>query len=112
MHEASLVAAMCQQIEDLVAREKAVGVSKVVIKVGEFSGVEKEAFLFAFKAYQKGHPLFKETELILEWIPAKRRCLQCLEEVQEGPPCPKCGSWQVFSSGGDELELSRVELLT
>ena len=111
MHEASLVAAMCTEIETLARKEAAQKVGFILVRVGELSGVEREAFIFAFEAYKKNHPLFERASLKIEIIPARRFCLQCQSEFAGKPPCPQCGSLQTYPLSGNELELTRVELI-
>jgi hydrogenase nickel incorporation protein HypA/HybF len=102
---------MCQEIERLAQREGARKVEEIIVRIGALSGVEREAFVFAFEAYQRNHPLFEGAKLRLEWVPAQNLCLLCQERFEVTPPCPRCGSWKVVPISGNELELSRVEFL-
>ncbi len=113
MHEASLVLAMCEEILRLAEREGAKGVSSITVRIGELSGVEKEAFRFAFEVYQKDDPFFKNAELKIETIPAKSRCRHCGRETTSSPfgPCPYCGQWGLELVCGEELDLVRVEFV-
>ncbi len=113
MHEASLVLAMCEEIVRLAKQEGAKGVSSITVRIGELSGVEKEAFRFAFEVYQKGDPLFEKAELRIETVPAKSRCRHCWKETLSSPfgPCPFCGQWGLELVSGEELDLVRVEFV-
>ncbi|OAG26908.1 hydrogenase maturation nickel metallochaperone HypA/HybF [Thermodesulfatator autotrophicus] len=113
MHETSLVIAMCTQIEEMIRAQKAQKVVSITVRVGEFSGVEEEAFNFAFEVYKKEHPLFRETTLKLERVPALKKCLNCGEEFKElyQRSCPRCQKEEITYSGGDELEIAKLELL-
>ncbi len=112
MHEASLVLAMCEEIEGLAQKEGAKRVLRVVVSFGEYAGVEEEAFRFAFEAFKKGSPLFKEASLEIEKIKARYLCPLCQEEfsASEEPLCPRC-HLPGLPQGGGELELKRVEFL-
>ncbi len=111
MHEASLVAALCQEVKALGEKEGALKATKILVQIGELSGVEKEAFLLAFEAYQKTDPFFADAELLIELCPAVRVCFNCQRKFSSSPPCPHCGSLTTFPVGGEELELTRVEFL-
>lgn len=110
MHEASLVAAMCAEIEALAQKQGASRVGRIVVRVGELSGVEKEALEFAFEVYKREHSLFADSSLQIEIISARRSCLSCRGEFTGAPPCPQCGSLQTMALSGDELELNKIEL--
>lgn len=113
MHEASLVLAMCEEIIRLAEQEGAKGVSSITVRFGELSGIEKEAFRFAFEVYQKDNPLFGKAELRIEIVPAKSRCRDCGKETLSSPfgPCPSCGQWGLELLSGEELDLVRVEFV-
>ena len=112
MHEASLVLAMCEEIKRLAQKERARKVLSIVVTFGEFSGIEEEAFRFAFEALKKGLPLFEGARLFIEKVPAHFRCPWCGRSYRplEGPNCPSC---QVpgLPAGGGELEIKKVEFL-
>ena len=113
MHEASLVLAMCEEIENLARREGAKKVLRIVVSFGEYAGVEEEAFRFAFEALKEGSPLFKEATLEIKKTKARYRCPLCQEEFspEDEPLCPRC-HLPGLPHGGGELELKKVEFLT
>ncbi len=113
MHEASLILAMCEEITRLAEQEGAKEVSSITVRIGELSGVEKEAFCFAFEAYQKTDPFFEKAVLEIETVPARSRCPHCGQETKSSPfgPCPFCGQWGLELISGEELDLVRVEFI-
>ncbi|HHI97819.1 MAG TPA: hydrogenase maturation nickel metallochaperone HypA [Thermodesulfatator atlanticus] len=112
MHEASLVMAMGEEIARLAKEQGAKKVLRVVVSFGQWSGIEKEAFCFAFEAFKKDSPLFKEADLEIELIPAVYFCPLCQQEFspEEAPLCPRCKLPGLPSKGG-ELEIKKVEFL-
>ena len=112
MHEASLVLAMCEEIEALARKERAQKVLAIEVSFGEYAGIEEEAFRFAFEAFRQHSPLFKEADLRIEKKQVSFRCPFCGETfTPEGPPlCSRC---QIpgLPQTGTELEIKRVELL-
>ncbi len=112
MHEASLVMALGEEIARLAQEQGAKKVLRVVVSFGEWSGIEKEAFCFAFEAFKKDSPLFEETKLEIELIPAIYFCPLCQQDFtpKEAPLCPRCKLPGLPSKGG-ELEIKKVEFL-
>ena len=113
MHETSLVISMGEQIQRLGEQEAAVGVSSITVRIGELSGVEIEAFSFAFEVYKKTNPFFEKAELKIERVPARMRCFLCGHETEADgfQPCPACGQWGLQAISGKELDLVKVEFI-
>lgn len=112
MHELSIA----QEVLDRVAREmrrhpgarpRAVGV-----KVGEISGVDRDALAFGFEA------LVKDTEwqrlaLEIEYCPRRHRCPACGSEfavARFDTACIGCGNPATVLVSGDELDIGYIEV--
>ena len=104
---------MCEEILRLAQQEAAKGVSSITVRIGDLSGVEIEAFAFAFEVYKKTNPFFEGAELKIERVPARMRCLLCGHEIEthQFEPCPACGQWGLEALSGKELDLVRVEFI-
>ena len=113
MHATSLVLSMCEEILRLAQQEVAKGVSSSTVRSGDLSGVEIEAFAFAFEVYKKTNPFFEGAELKIERVPARMRCLLCGHETEAKgfEPCPACGQWGLQAISGKELDLVKVEFI-
>ena len=48
MHELSLAAEMVEQLAAVAAREKALRIVRIELLIGRYSGIERDAFEFAF----------------------------------------------------------------
>jgi hydrogenase nickel incorporation protein HypA/HybF len=85
---------------------------RVGVRIGALAAIEPESLRFCFEA------LVKDTEnegleLAIERVPRRHRCASCHDEfaVQEFDfTCPRCGAWCPEVAGGDELELTYLEL--
>jgi len=114
MHELSIAVALVEQVETVVAKERASRAAKVMIAVGVLSGVEPEALQGAFPLVAEGTAA-AGAELVIEKVLARVRCLAC---GQESPTdiyfmgCAKCGSRNVELMAGRELHIQSVELMT
>ncbi len=112
MHELSLAQDMVEQICLAAARENAVRIERIVMAVGAYSGVDCEAFEFAFPFAAEG-TLAEGSELVIELVAAKAVCRDCRAEFKPAPACllcEKCGSDNITLQGGRELLIRSVEL--
>ena len=107
LHELSLISEMM----DLVLSDaKSKGIRKITrveLRVGEFSGAYPHALREAFAVVSRGTPM-EEAELVIEEVPAEFRCRNCgtaLRPRESGWACPSCGSQDVSLEGGFELEV-------
>jgi len=115
MHEFAIVSSLLQVIEEEAAKHGAKKVTKVVLKVGRFSGIEVDLLKTAFDTF-KEKTICEEAELLIEVEELKLFCTDCgRESVIEGKPtrkCPLCGSLRTRIVGGQELYLKSLELET
>ncbi len=110
MHEYSLVLALFEQVEQhLVARPGAV-VRRVVVQVGEYSGVVPELLATAFEVAGE-QTACAGAELVLDPVPARWSCSDCARDVAGGEvlTCTACGA-PARLVAGEELNLMRIEL--
>jgi hydrogenase nickel incorporation protein HypA/HybF len=87
-------------------------VSRAGLRIGELSGVEPESLRFCLETLVTGDPL-APLAFDLEIRPWTRRCRDCGVEfrvVEYNPACAACGSVRTEAAGGDEMELSYLEL--
>lgn len=71
MHESHLIEPIIKGISEHVQKENAKSVTKVRLKIGEFTGVRSESFKETFAALAKGTPL-ENAELELTFFPGSR----------------------------------------
>jgi len=87
-------------------------VARAGLRIGELSGVEPESLRFCLETLVAGDPL-EPLAFDFELLPWMRRCKQCGETyrvVDYQPACAACGSSDTEAAGGDEMELSYLEL--
>jgi hydrogenase nickel incorporation protein HypA/HybF len=112
MHEYSLFLSLLKIIEDQLKPFKNPRVSKAVLLIGEFSGIDLEYLKEVIKNFKRGTPLDR-AEIIFEEEPLKVRCFSC---GREGEPqenkalCSFCGSFEVKIIGGLDLILKTLEI--
>jgi len=112
MHELSLAQSLVEQVGHAAKIENAVRVSRIVVVIGKYSGVERDAFEFAFP-FAAENTLVHGAKLVIEEIPATVSCQSC--GARSHPEvvnlvCARCGSTQVELAGGREFLVRSVEL--
>lgn len=113
MHELSLAMRLVALVEEEASRAACTSVSTVTIRLGVLSCVEPASLQLAFLAARR-NTIAAAAQLVIESVPAQAACLSCqtsVEVTQRASPCPCCGSFALVVSGGDELRLSRLEVV-
>lgn len=110
MHEYSIGQALMDRIAAEAAGRGAVAVHRVVLSIGDLSGVEPDLLASAFDIL-KTHTLCEGAALEIERVPARWACAPCARDVVPGEilRCPACGSAATLASG-DEIVLARLEM--
>ena len=114
MHELSIAISMIDQIAEETESRGGLAVEAVHLKLGIFSGVDKEALLFAYELACEGSPL-AGSRLVIESIPLVIYCDACQKD--RTPPsvyelsCPECGSPGQRIVTGREIEVASLEVL-
>jgi hydrogenase nickel incorporation protein HypA/HybF len=113
MHELSIAISMIDQIAEESENRGGLQVEAVHMKLGIFSGVDKDALRFAFQLACEGSPL-EGSRLVIESIPLVIYCASCQKD--RTPPsvyqlsCPDCGSPGQRIVTGREIELASLEV--
>ena len=81
MHELGIAASILESVQTEARRHPEGRITKVGVKIGELSGVDRDALQFGFEV------LVKDTEwepvvLDLEYIPRVQRCSKCAHEFR------------------------------
>jgi hydrogenase nickel incorporation protein HypA/HybF len=113
MHELSIAISMIDQITEEAANRGGLDVEAVHLKLGAFSGVDKEALLFAYELACEGS-LLEGSRLVIETIPLVIYCATCQKD--RTPPslyqlsCPECCSPGQKIVSGREIEVASLEI--
>jgi hydrogenase nickel incorporation protein HypA/HybF len=108
----SIAAAVLDAVRTETATHPGSRAAKAGLRVGELSGVEPESLRFCLECLVAGSDL-EPLSFDIEFMPWTRRCLACGREfrVSDGDPaCALCGARDSEAAGGDELQLSYLEL--
>lgn len=110
MHELGILSAMVKTIEKIAETEKLEKIEKIVLEVGELSGVVPSYLESCYPAAV--YKTFMEnTKLELQIVPGIARCNECQEEfnaVECNLKCPKCGSQNLTALSGRDLLIKEI----
>lgn len=113
MHELAVCQALIEQVEGIARERLAQRVDTICVSIGPLSGVEPRLLEQAFPVASAG-TVADGARLELDCLPVRVSCQQC-DQVTDALPsrlvCGNCGDWHTELVSGDELILSRVELL-
>lgn len=113
MHELSIAMSMIEMAEEEAARRGGASVSAIHLKLGELSGVVKEALLFSYEVACEG-TLLEGSRLVIEEVPVVVYCTACeaeraIKSVQQFC-CAVCHAPSSQVVRGRELEVVALEI--
>jgi len=112
MHEVSIALSLLDIIAKKCREEGCQTVESVRVRVGKASGVQPEAFSFAFEVVKKD-TLARNARFMIDLIPLGGTCPACGNrfETEEAYilECPACGSPSLRITQGYELEIVEME---
>lgn len=112
MHEMGIANSILEAVRSEMQRYPGSRPARVGLRVGEMAAIDEESLRFCFDALASGTDL-AGLELAIEVCQRRHVCTECGKEfvVRDYDfRCPACGSLASECIGGDELELSFVEL--
>jgi len=111
MHEFSIVSSLLDLVEADVRKHKAKAATRVVVRIGEMSGVVAELLEEAFHVCKLG-TLAEQAKLMVE----KQEVLISCNCGYQGPIknrrfiCPVCGIADVDVTAGEDMVLQQLEM--
>ncbi len=113
MHEYSVVASLMELCEQYVQSHNAQKVVRVVVEIGERSGVNADLFRSAFENYKEGG-ICAQSSLEIKITPITIACKACEQVFQpnhlEYGNCIYCQSTHTYIKEGNEMKLLTLEL--
>ena len=111
MHEIGVLDNALKSIEE-IAREENIGhVTKIVLEVGELTGILPTVFESMFPLLIEDRPLFRDAELDLRIRPGRGLCNACenmYNVFKHEGACPACGSREKTVISGTELIIREI----
>ena len=111
MHELGVVFRIIDDLTEVGKENKLEKIHSVTLQLGEVSGVVPSFLTDAWKWASNRTELMKDSELIIETLPAVTFCEDCKSEyetVTYGKICPKCGSEHTYLLKGNEFMIKEI----
>jgi len=108
----ALANSVLQIVEDTARRHGAHRVSAVRLEIGRLSHVESEALRFSFDVVTRDS-LAEGARLEIMATAGMAWCMRCSDSIaldRLGDPCPRCGSYQLQVTGGDDMRVRDIEI--
>lgn len=113
MHELGVVFHVIKKVEEVAKENDLTEIKSVTLEIGEVSTVIEDYLRKCWKwSIEKKSELLKETELIVEKIPAITYCEDCentYSTIEYGKTCPYCGSGETYLVQGNEFSIKEIE---
>lgn len=112
MHELGIAQLIIERVAGEVRRRPGTRPSAVGVKVGEVSGVDRDALAFGFEMLVKDTE-WQRLKLEIEYCPRRHRCGKCGREfaVKDfSTACPNCGNAATALVSGEELDIGYIEV--
>lgn len=113
MHEMAICESIRQILEEQAQAARFARVERVVLAIGALSGVEIEALRFGFDVVMRGS-VAQDAKLEIEDVPGTAWCMVCAQTVEIAArydACPRCGSYQLQVTGGDDMTIRELEVV-
>jgi hydrogenase nickel incorporation protein HypA/HybF len=112
MHELSIAESIIDLAVEEAKKRNSPAVVTIKLRLGEFTGVVREALEFGFEVARRG-TLAEAATLEIEVVPLKTRCSQCnlvARPIDDfSMLCAACGNWVEIISGR-EMQVEYLEL--
>ena len=112
MHEMALAQSMLEIVESTARKAGAARVTNVRLEIGVLSHVAADALRFCFDAVTRGS-LAEGASLTIDDIPGEAWCMPCATGIplaRIGEPCPRCGSYQLAVTRGDDMRVKDIAI--
>ena len=113
MHELGLVNYAVKEVSKIAEEHNVTKIKSVTLEFGEVSGIVTEYLYDYWKWYSKKFPMFEDSTLYCEEIPAVTWCDNCkiqYSTVTYGKTCPHCGSGRTWLLRGNEMRIKSIEV--
>ena len=113
MHELGIAKDLWAVILQQARQHNVSKITKIVISIGEASGIEKEFLEHSLKDHTLPGTIADKSELVFEMIPLAAKCRQCksniTKEMMQKLECPVCKSADIEVVDGNTTYVKNIE---
>ena len=113
MHELSIAQSILEIIKENVNSEDTGKVRKILLEIGDMSGIVSDSLNFCFDAVKLESP-FENSTLEIINIPFVLFCRNCNQNTTNNYGlrlCEKCGGFDTEIISGTEMKIKEIELI-
>jgi hydrogenase nickel incorporation protein HypA/HybF len=111
VHEYSLVQSLVRRVEEEAQRRGALAIHKLMVRIGDLSGVEPSFLKTAYDMLREG-TICEKAELVITRVQTSWVCPQCNAPIPRDSAlvCPRCDVPAQLEEGSDALTLDGIEM--
>ena len=112
MHETSIAKNLLNIILSKANENKARKITRITVRLGEFSGINQDSLKFAFNNMTKD-TIAKDSVIIIKQIPLLGSCRKCQKKFKINKTefkCPNCGSLDLDIISGEDIYIDNIEI--
>lgn len=111
MHEMGVMLNIVDEVDEIAVQNDVKKIFKLVLEVGELTGVLPEYMDACWPAIQEQYPRFSEAELEMVTVEGNGTCHICgstYNLLKYDGKCPKCGASSYQVNSGTELIIKEI----
>ncbi len=111
MHELGIVFSMADTLQSYAEQNNIDEIKQVVVEIGQLSTVVPHFLKECYPAAVDKNPLLKNSELIVEIVPANGQCKECSKiynVVRTNKKCPYCENETYDLVSGEEFQIKEI----
>ena len=113
MHELGIARDFWAVIKEAAGQNKLKKINKIVIVLGEASGIEEDFLRHSMKDHILPGTIGENAELVIKKEILAARCKKCEEQITrekvKGLSCPKCGGSDIEIISGKDTYVKNIE---
>jgi len=112
MHELTIVDSLLAAALDEAGRHGATAITRIKCRIGRLRQIDQQLLREAFEVVRCGS-LARHALLEVTYESVRLACRQCSQRIELEEwrfECPGCGSSDIELTGGDQIELTSLEL--
>lgn len=112
MHELGVVFHIIKKVNKVAEENNLTDIASVTVELGEVSTVIPHYLTDCWKWASAKEELLKDSELVIEIVPAVTYCEECestYATTEHGKICPNCGNERTYLVQGNQFMIKEIE---
>jgi len=109
MHELGIATDLFKIVEQYAKKNSLKKVTKITIKLGAASGIEKDFLEHSLKDHVMVGTFAEGSKLNFKIEKVKFECRDCGKEIKDGDECPYCRGKRIKVTAGEDVYVESIE---